>query len=156
MDFDDSEWLNFDVNEEGCDDDWLECYEAENYEDVFDWYELCDLNDEESDLVWEHPQQFFSCKSTKNPPSQGDTLFVRNLAKSVDVQQLSTLFAPFGTIARVNIIKDALGTSKGFGFVHFTNASDAGKALAKMNGHLLAGRKLHVAMAHPPKRGTKK
>lgn len=154
MDYTKNEWSFLNQSEEDFYDWWNACeLETQTFEDEYDWDELFGLRDEYGYV--ERPA------STKNPLSQkndtsGDTLFVRNLAKSVDVQQLTTLFAPFGTIARVNIVKDALGTSKGFGFVHFTNASDAGKALAKMDGHLLAGRKLHVALAHPPKWGTKK
>lgn len=75
------------------------------------------------------------------------TIFVSNLAYSLDTQDLITAFSPYGDIAEAKIIKDReSGRSKGFGFVTFINSDDAKQALT-MNGKELQGRTLRVNFA---------
>ena len=63
------------------------------------------------------------------------TLRVTSLSTDADDDDLRSLFAPFGSIARANVVRDReTRESKGFGFVSFNLKQDAEKALAKMNG----------------------
>src|SRR3989344_5259050 len=77
-------------------------------------------------------------------------VYVGNLPFSVDDEKLRELFAPFGDIEEVQVIKDKFsGRSKGFGFVTFANKEDAEKAIAKMNDKETEGRNLKVNEAKP-------
>jgi len=69
------------------------------------------------------------------------TLFVTQLEFGVSESDLLALFQQYGTVAKVNIIKDKqTNRSKGFGFVEMSNAQQAQKAIEALNGHVLNGR----------------
>ncbi|XP_039443648.1 RNA-binding protein 39-like [Culex pipiens pallens] len=83
--------------------------------------------------------------------TKGKVLFVGNLKRSINIQQLAAEFAPFGTVTALRLVMDKeTGRSKGFGYVQFVEAADAAKAMAQMNGRLVEGQKLKVTMAHQP------
>ncbi|KAF1820873.1 uncharacterized protein K489DRAFT_294169, partial [Dissoconium aciculare CBS 342.82] len=72
-------------------------------------------------------------------------LFVGNLSWNVDEEWLTREFEEFGEIKGVRIITDReSGRSKGFGYVEYTSAADAQKALAARHGYLLDNRELRV------------
>ncbi|MFH0898049.1 MAG: RNA-binding protein [bacterium] len=76
-------------------------------------------------------------------------LYVGNLPNSVTSESLEELFAQFGTVENVTLIKDReTGRLKGFGFVEFENVADAEKAL-ELNGKDFEGRPLRVNIAKP-------
>jgi RNA recognition motif-containing protein len=78
-------------------------------------------------------------------------LYVGSLPYSVDDIQLEELAKPFGEIVSAKVIVDKFsGQSKGFGFVEFTNADDADKAVEGLNGKDVGGRALVVNEARPP------
>lgn len=64
---------------------------------------------------------------------QLNNLHVKNLPKDTTDEELRNLFQPFGKIESVKIARDGRQMSKGFGFVCFTNAKDAGLAREKIN-----------------------
>jgi len=69
-------------------------------------------------------------------------LYVGNLSFSSSEEEIKTLFAQFGEVTAVTIIKDRdTGRSRGFGFVEMENA-DA--AIAQLNGKEFGGRTLTV------------
>ena len=58
------------------------------------------------------------------------------------------LFAPFGDIIHINLIKDNNGQPKGFGFVEFADSESAVRACKLLNGMPSgAGRRLFVGRA---------
>ena len=61
-----------------------------------------------------------------------------------DVRQL---FAPFGTISSIEIMKDMAGQSQGYGYVEFTSMPDASKAMQQWDGQEVVGQKLSVKVA---------
>ena len=61
-----------------------------------------------------------------------------------DVRQL---FAPFGSISSIEIVKDAGGQSQGYGYVEFTSMPDASKAMQQWDGQEVVGQKLSVKIA---------
>lgn len=64
--------------------------------------------------------------------------------------ELESAFSAFGTVERATIVKDKeTGRSRGFGFVEMTNADEAERAIAGMNGRDLGGRALQVNEARP-------
>jgi hypothetical protein len=75
-------------------------------------------------------------------------LFVGGLSWDTTSEDLRTAFAKFGAISDVAVVLDrATGRSRGFGFVTFEQAADAGEAVKAMNGAELDGRTLKVNAA---------
>ena len=79
--------------------------------------------------------------------SQGLNLYIKNLADDIDDDALRQLFAPHGTITSAKVMRDEKGGSKGFGFVAFSTQAESMKAISEMNGHLVHGKPIYVALA---------
>ena len=78
------------------------------------------------------------------------TIFVGNLYWETTEDELEQLFAPYGTIERVEILVDRVtGRSRGFGFVEMPNSTEAQAAMTALNGASLGGRPLTVSEARP-------
>lgn len=77
---------------------------------------------------------------------QGVNLYVKNLDDTIDDERLRKEFAPFGTITSVKVMMED-GRSKGFGFVCFSLAEEATKAVTEMNGRIVGSKPLYVALA---------
>ena len=76
--------------------------------------------------------------------------YVGNLSYSSTEESIRKLFAQYGDLESVFLVKD-----KGFGFVEFKNKEDAEKAL-ELNGTELEGRPLKVNFAKPKESDGKK
>ena len=77
-------------------------------------------------------------------------LFVGNLSYEMTEESLRKSFEEIGECVSVKIITDKYsGKSKGFGFVEMAQEKDAQKAIQKLNGVELNGRKLTVNEARP-------
>jgi len=77
-------------------------------------------------------------------------LFVGNIDFQATEDALRQLFAQHGPVDQVTIVKDGYsGQPRGFAFVEMTNAADADKAIAALDGTQLGGRKLNVNEARP-------
>ncbi|XP_029720428.1 polyadenylate-binding protein 1 [Aedes albopictus] len=77
---------------------------------------------------------------------QGVNLYVKNLDDSIDDERLRKEFSPFGTITSAKVMLEE-GRSKGFGFVCFSAAEEATKAITEMNGRIVGSKPLYVALA---------
>lgn len=74
-------------------------------------------------------------------------LFVGNLPFRLEIEELETIFGEFGHVEDIVIIKDReTKRSKGFGFVTFSKAEDAKKALT-LDGREVNGREIRVNLA---------
>jgi polyadenylate-binding protein len=71
-------------------------------------------------------------------------VFIKNLDKNIDNKSLYDTFSAFGNILSCKIMNDENGQSKGFGFVHFETQEAADNAINKVNGMLLADKKVFV------------
>ena len=72
-------------------------------------------------------------------------IFVGNLNWETTLEELEQLFAPYGTVERVQIVTDrATGRPRGFGFVEMPNSTQAQAAIEGLNGTSLGGRTLTV------------
>ncbi len=81
-------------------------------------------------------------------------IYVGNLARDVNEEDLRTAFAAFGTVATVAIIKDKFtGDPRGFGFVEMNDKTEALTAIAGLNGKELKERPLTVNEARPKPAG---
>ena len=77
-------------------------------------------------------------------------LYVGNLPHSTTDTELRELFAAHGQVENVSIITDReTGRSRGFAFVEMTDAGEAEKAIAALNGSELGGRALKINEAKP-------
>ena len=77
-------------------------------------------------------------------------LYVGNLPHSTTEAELRNLFEAHGAVEKITLVTDRdTGRSRGFGFVEMTNASEADKAIATLNGTDLGGRTLTINEAKP-------
>lgn len=81
-------------------------------------------------------------------------IFVGNLAFAATESSVRSLFEPYGNVERVSLITDRdTGRSRGFAFVEMTDAGEAGRAIAALNGTELDGRSLNINEARPKSAG---
>ncbi|CAF0773885.1 unnamed protein product [Didymodactylos carnosus] len=76
-------------------------------------------------------------------------VFIKNLDKNIDNKSLYDTFSAFGNILSCKIMTDEQGQSKCFGFVHFETQEAADNAISKVNGMLLADKKVFVGRFMP-------
>lgn len=72
-------------------------------------------------------------------------VFVKNLDKTIDHKTLYDTFSMFGNILSCKVATDGKGGSRGYGFVHYTLPESAEKAIQKVNGMVIAEKKVTVA-----------
>jgi len=70
-------------------------------------------------------------------------VFIKNLDKSIDNKVLYDTFSSFGNILSCKVVSDQNG-SKGYGFVHFESDEAAQRSIEKVNGMMLAEKKVFV------------
>lgn len=79
-------------------------------------------------------------------------VFIKNLDKSIDNKALNDTFSAFGNILSCKVVEDGSShSSKGHGFVHFETQEAADAAIERVNGMLLAGKKVFVGRFVPRK-----
>jgi polyadenylate-binding protein len=91
--------------------------------------------------------QFDQMKADRQRKFAGVNLYVKNLADEIDDEKLRTAFAEFGAISSSKVMRDQAQKSRGFGFVTFSTPDEATKAVTEMNGRMLEGKPLYVALA---------
>lgn len=91
-------------------------------------------------------RKFEQIKIERMSRYQGVNLYVKNLDDSIDDERLRKEFTPFGTITSAKVMMED-GRSKGFGFVCFSAAEEATKAVTEMNGRIVGSKPLYVALA---------
>src|SRR5260370_38640754 len=81
-------------------------------------------------------------------------IFVGNLDFAATESSIRSLFEPYGSVDRVNLVTDRdTGRSRGFAFVEMTDAAEADRAIAALNGDELDGRALNINEARPKPQG---
>jgi len=84
------------------------------------------------------------------------TIYVGNLSYRVTEEEINELFAGFGEVKSVKIIRDnASGRSKGFAFVEMENDADADAAIESLNETEFAERNIVVNKARPKTEGSR-
>ncbi|XP_042415756.1 polyadenylate-binding protein 2-like [Zingiber officinale] len=100
-----------------------------------------------SEREQELKERFAQSKHKDTETFQGVNLYVKNLHDSIGDDSLRELFAGFGTITSCKVMRDNFGKSKGSGFVAFLSQEDGSRALSEMNGKMVSGKPLYVAVA---------
>lgn len=81
-------------------------------------------------------------------------IFVGNLDFAATESSVRSLFEPYGTVARVNLVTDRdTGRSRGFAFVEMSDSAQADQAINALNGRNVDGRALNVNEARPKPEG---
>lgn len=83
---------------------------------------------------------------------QDTNLYLNNLASDVNDDTLDEIFLPFGEIISARVMTEENGSSRGFGFVCFSNISEATAALVEMNEKTVNGLKIQVSFAQRKER----
>lgn len=79
-------------------------------------------------------------------PSNGPMkLYIGSLHVNINEDMLRGIFEPFGEIDAIVLAKDDFGRSKGYGYIQFSSAEDAKKAMEQLNNFELANRPIKVA-----------
>jgi RNA recognition motif-containing protein len=77
-------------------------------------------------------------------------LYVGNLSYQTNDQDLSQLFAEFGTVTSADVVVDRYSNqSRGFGFVEMSTQDEANAAIEGLNGKQVGGRALVVNESRP-------
>ena len=77
-------------------------------------------------------------------------IFVGNLSFDTTREELQAAFANFGTVEKVDIVRDRdSGQPRGFAFVEMSERSAAEAAISRLNGTEMNGRALNVNEARP-------
>ncbi len=81
-------------------------------------------------------------------------IFVGNLDYNIAEDSVQELFAQYGAVERVSIVRDRdTGQPRGFGFVEMTDDQAADRAILELNGALLGNRSINVNEARPKAAG---
>lgn len=84
-------------------------------------------------------------------------IFVGNLDFGATESAIRSLFEPYGTVDRVQIVTDRdTGRSRGFAFVEMSDSAQATQAITALNGAELDGRALNVNEARPKAEGDRR
>jgi len=76
----------------------------------------------------------------------GMNLYIKNLDETIQDDYFRDIFSKYGTITSARIMRDAEGNSKGFGFVCYSSAEEATRAVQDQNGKILKSKPLYVAL----------
>src|SRR5437868_15319530 len=78
------------------------------------------------------------------------SIYVGNLSHAVREDELRAVFAVYGRVSNVNMIREPeSGQPRGFAFVEMANDGESDNAIAGLNGSDLDGRTLTVNEARP-------
>ncbi|MBW4479852.1 MAG: RNA-binding protein [Tolypothrix brevis GSE-NOS-MK-07-07A] len=78
------------------------------------------------------------------------SIYVGNLSYSVTEDDLSKVFAEYGTVSRVQLPTDReTGRARGFGFVEMESSAAEDAAIAALDGAEWMGRAMKVNKARP-------
>jgi RNA recognition motif-containing protein len=81
-------------------------------------------------------------------------LYVGNLPKDLERQELESVFADFDSSVSTKVITDRkTGKCRGFGFVTVKNEEQANELIEKFNGYMLKDSPLKIEVAQPRAKG---
>ncbi|KAH7833679.1 hypothetical protein Vadar_008693 [Vaccinium darrowii] len=78
------------------------------------------------------------------PRSGPGNIFIKNLDKAIDHNDLYYTFSSYGKILSCKLVRDPSGQSKGYGFVQYDSDEAAQEAIEKVDGTLLNDKQVFV------------
>lgn len=122
---------------------------------TYKWFQTADrLQTMPNDVeLVEYPQEMKDRIAAGKPaePVGRYRCFVGNLPFSASEEELREIFARFGSVVNVFIMKDDDGRPRGFGFVNMESTVAGAQAVAELNGYELQGRSITVSEAKQSK-----
>ncbi|KAF7652835.1 hypothetical protein LDENG_00091810 [Lucifuga dentata] len=91
-----------------------------------------------------------------NTSMEKQKIFISGLPFSCTKEQLEELCKGHGTIKDVRLVTYRSGKPKGLAYVEFADESQASQAVLKMDGMVIEGNKVSVAISNPPRRNVDK
>jgi RNA recognition motif-containing protein len=85
-------------------------------------------------------------KAAEATVASGMQLWVENLPWDLSDEELGTYFATVGKLASCAVSRRRDGKSRGTAIVRYTNAADADRAIASLNGIEINGRDIRVRL----------
>ena len=76
---------------------------------------------------------------------------VKNLEINITTKDLYKIFSEIGEVISCKLELDSLGKSKGYGYVSYADPLDSDKAIEKLNGKEINGKKIEVGILIPSK-----
>ena len=92
-------------------------------------------------------ERFENLRVERQRKNAGTNLYVKNLSDDMNEDKLREELVKFGDITSTKIMVDAVGKSKGFGFICFGSPEEATKAVTEMNGRMVDNKPLYVSLA---------
>lgn len=87
--------------------------------------------------------------------STESNVYVGNLESSVtDYQLMSAFRTRYGSVRHAKVVCNEYGQSRGFGFVRFSNAADAERAVSEMQGYVFNSKPIRLSPAAGRTRGA--
>jgi len=120
-----------------CDHSWFQS--KDRLMTVNDNFEMVPLPDPDKERISQN------IKEGKHPGFVGDAkLYVGNIAFECHENDLMEVFSEFGDVGEISLVRDEEGRNRGFGFITMRTKEDADKAIEKLDGIEIRGRKLTV------------
>ena len=88
-------------------------------------------------------------KNRGGPQAEGREVFVKNLDNTADTEEIKALFGQYGNVVSMNLLKRADGKRLGNGFVVYSTADQAAKAVEEGNNKPFHDRILNISLATP-------
>lgn len=103
---------------------------------------ICQPSQAEKNRVVQNTTQMSMQKGNVGPMK----LYVGSLHQNITEDMLKGIFSPFGKVEQVQLVKDPeSGISRGYGFITFSEAETAKRALEQLNGFEIAGKPMKVS-----------
>jgi RNA recognition motif-containing protein len=118
----------------------------------------CTVGEGEANLRVRSPETFANFEQHVLREEIQMNIYVGNLSYDATDDHLREAFEGYGTVDTANVIRDQYsGRSRGFGFVEMPDQTEAGAAIAGLDGQEIAGRPVKVNEARPrPPRGERR
>ncbi|KAG5458476.1 MAG: hypothetical protein BJ554DRAFT_1288 [Olpidium bornovanus] len=92
-------------------------------------------------------RKFSQLREERYAASRGLNVYVKNLSDEIEDARLASEFSQFGIVTSAKVMTTEGGKTRGFGFVCFSSAEEATRAITEMNGKMLCGKPLYVSLA---------
>uniref|UniRef100_H3DEK9 Spliceosome associated factor 3, U4/U6 recycling protein n=1 Tax=Tetraodon nigroviridis TaxID=99883 RepID=H3DEK9_TETNG len=89
-----------------------------------------------------------------NTSMEKQKIFISGLPFSCTKEQLKEVCKSYGTIKDVRLVTYRSGKPKGLAYVEFTEETHASQAVLKMDGMVIDGNTISVAISNPPRRNV--